>query len=261
MRRLLPSLQGSWRPCALVAGSLLVSLQAASTQKQAAHTVSTPAAAPRPPDAAATLAPAALVQAMTRIAAGRYRPFYRPRDGRPDLEVPEFWLDAAPVSCQSFARFVSARPDWQRSRVPRLFAEPTYLGDWRDDETPGEGTGAEPVQLVSWFAAKAYCAWQNKRLPSVVEWEHALGARDSPGRNAPPVAAPALWEWALDFNSVPVAAGGDGDAGGNSFCGAGARARDATDYTAFLRFAYRSSLKASYTLRRLGFRCANGTAP
>lgn len=261
MRRLLSSFRGWQLPCILVGCSLLVSLRAVSTPKQAARSVLPPTNATRPPQAPATLAPPALVQTMTRIAAGRYRPFYRARDGRPDLEVPAFWLDTAPVSRQSFARFVSARPDWKRSRVERLFAEPTYLGDWLDDETPGEGSGAEPVQLVSWFAAKAYCAWQNKRLPTVVEWEHALGARVSPSPDDPPSAAPALWEWALDFNSLPVADGGDGDSGANSFCGAGARARDATDYTAFLRFAYRSSLKAGYTLRRLGFRCAKGAAP
>ena len=71
----------------------------------------------------------------------------------------------------------------------------------------------------------------------------------------------ALWEWTLDFNSLPVASGSQEDGSGASlFCGAGARARDARDYTAFLRYAFRSSLKASYTLKNLGFRCAKDAA-
>ena len=41
------------------------------------------------------------------------------------------------------------------------------------------------------------------------------------------------------------------------FCGSGAQgAKDRSDFPAFMRFAYRSSLKAGYTVHNLGFRCA-----
>ena len=41
------------------------------------------------------------------------------------------------------------------------------------------------------------------------------------------------------------------------FCGSGgARAIDPSDSATFMRYAFRSSLKARYTVRNLGFRCA-----
>lgn len=64
-----------------------------------------------------------------------------------------------------------------------------------------------------------------------------------------------VWEWVLDFNDAVLAFESAGD--GNRFCGAGgARARDATDFAAFERAAFRSSLRASFAVKNLGFRCA-----
>ncbi len=41
------------------------------------------------------------------------------------------------------------------------------------------------------------------------------------------------------------------------FCGASAQdAQDVDDYPAFMRYAFRSSLKADYCIHNLGFRCA-----
>jgi formylglycine-generating enzyme required for sulfatase activity len=117
------------------------------------------------------------------------------------------------------------------------------------------------VTGVSWFAAKAYCASVGLRLPTTIEWERALSvvgrsflASTRAGADTNPAAS--LWEWTADFNSLPVA---DGGSVANLFCGAGARATDATDYSAFLRYSFRSSLKADFTLKNLGFRCAQGT--
>jgi formylglycine-generating enzyme required for sulfatase activity len=209
---------------------------------------------------AAPLASPAALQPMSRVVAGSYRPFYRARDAAPALQVAEFWLDVAPVSRASFAAFVTADPRWRRSGVEPLFAERAYLSDWVSDLDPGPDADTRPVEQVSWFAAKAYCAWQGKRLPSVAEWERANGSA-VPSTPAAP-AVPVLWEWALDFNSLPVSSGANDDATASSlFCGAGARARDARDYTTFLRYAFRSSLKANYTLKRLGLRCAKGATP
>jgi formylglycine-generating enzyme required for sulfatase activity len=42
-----------------------------------------------------------------------------------------------------------------------------------------------------------------------------------------------------------------------AFCGAASQgATDRTDYAAFMRYAFRSSLKPDYTIHNLGFRCA-----
>jgi formylglycine-generating enzyme len=196
-----------------------------------------------------------LLDAMLRVPAGLYQPFYRAQAGTPASSVPRFWLDTAPVSRQSFATFVAQQGSWRRAQIDPLYAEGAYLSDWQTDLAPGDAAGTAPVVFVSWFAARAYCAWQGKRLPSVVEWEHAASSV-SELQLVAATATPALWEWTQDFNSLPVD-GGDG-AGASLFCGAGARAKDPRDYTAFLRYAFRSSLKADYALKNLGFRCAKG---
>jgi len=55
-----------------------------------------------------------------------------------------------------------------------------------------------------------------------------------------------------------------GDARGDTgldrqlFCGGGGQnAKDRGDFPAFMRFAFRSSLRAGYTVPNLGFRCAS----
>ncbi len=54
-----------------------------------------------------------------------------------------------------------------------------------------------------------------------------------------------------------------GDARGDTgldrqlFCGSGSEgAKDTSNFPAFMRYGFRSSLKASYTIHNLGFRCA-----
>ncbi len=46
---------------------------------------------------------------------------------------------------------------------------------WNDQEF-ARGKGDHPVTDVSWYEASAYCAFRNKRLPTIYEWEKA--ARD-----------------------------------------------------------------------------------
>jgi formylglycine-generating enzyme required for sulfatase activity len=68
-----------------------------------------------------------------------------------------------------------------------------------------------------------------------------------------------VWEWVDDFNTAMVSGESRGDTGleRTLFCGAGAAgARDLTNYPAFMRAALRSSLRASYVVPNLGFRCA-----
>ena len=72
-----------------------------------------------------------------------------------------------------------------------------------------------------------------------------------------------VWEWVLDFNSTLVASDSreSGDKDTMRFCGAGALSADEkTDYPSFMRIAMRSSLRADYTTRSLGFRCARSLA-
>ena len=68
-----------------------------------------------------------------------------------------------------------------------------------------------------------------------------------------------VWEWTSDFNSALVTGDARGDTGleRQLFCGAGSLgASDLGNYAGFMRFGFRSSLRAGYTVHNLGFRCA-----
>lgn len=68
-----------------------------------------------------------------------------------------------------------------------------------------------------------------------------------------------IWEWVSDFNGV-ITEEEDKNMGtgiNSFFCAAGSlNTVNKEDYASFMRYAFRESLKASYTVGSLGFRCA-----
>lgn len=229
---------------------------------------------------------------MAELPAGTYRPLYGQRAEAP-TRVGAFLLDRDPVTRGEFLAFVRDHPQWRRSLVKPLFADPAaYLANWRADLDPGDTNDLRrPATGVSWFAAKAYCAAQGKRLPALAEWEYAAAAstterdaardprfvqhlvslysnrpRPLPAVGGGPANAygvrglhESAWEWVADFNSVLVSDDSRGVGGRDHglFCASAAiGAYDPSNYAAFLRHAVRAGLTGRTSLETLGFRCA-----
>jgi hypothetical protein len=94
--------------------------------------------------------------------------------------VKTFEIGRYPVTVAEFRRFVEDG-GYQQERWWEVgrFGERSALDQWVEQtEHPNW-----PVTGVSWYAAKAYCAWAGVRLPSEAEW--AWAARGKEGREYP----------------------------------------------------------------------------
>lgn len=224
---------------------------------------------------------------MVKIPAGSYEKFLVDDDSK-TVAIKPFLLDTRAVTNQEFLEFVKANPKWVRSKVSKLYADGSYLKHWKSDLTFAGEIKNSPVTNISWYAANAYSKWKGKRLPTMAEWEYVASGRivnekqpvdkvilswySKPTPKVLPSVYSAyqnvykvhdmhglIWEWVSDFNSVVM----EGDSRSNSainrelFCASGSySAADKTNYAAFMRFAFRGSLKAKYAVNNLGFRCA-----
>ena len=225
---------------------------------------------------------------MVKIKGGEFVPLYGTLE---EVKIGDFYMDVYPVTNAQFLEFVKKNPRWKKSEVKKLFADDNYLREWIDGETLSVNLKPNsPVTNVSWYAAKNYCECQGKRLPTVDEWEYVamanktkpdareeasynkfiLGWYETPNTFNKEIGSTfknywgvydlhgLVWEWTLDFNSVMVSGESRKDSTGdnNLFCGAAAvGATDLMNYAAFMRYAFRGSVKANYSIKNLGFRC------
>ena len=230
---------------------------------------------------------------FVHIPAGEFRSVIPEAEGDNLIAVADFLVQEAPVTNAEFLQFVLHNPQWQRGKTVSLFADDQYLATWPGPISLGSELGPQqPVTQVSWFAANAYCEWQDARLPSWYEWEYIAAANDSMAdaraspewrqdilswysraggdrmrdvQSGPPNyyhvfdTHGLVWEWVDDFNAFMVT-GDNREQGGADqlqFCGAGAiTMEEKENYAVLMRVAMLSALEAKYTTRNLGFRCA-----
>ncbi len=212
------------------------------------------------------------------------------------MKIEAFEAQVFPVTNKEYLEFLKSHPEWRKSKVKSLFADSRYLTQFQSDlKLRSEVKNDAPVTNVSWFAAQAYCEDNNMRLPTIAEWEYMAAASESkadaskdsaflgkilewysqPGETATLSKIGGrtknlyglhdlhglIWEWAYDFNSSLVTGEGrtDGSLNRELFCGSGAMSGgNKENYAAFMRFAFRSSLKGASTTWNLGFRCVRG---
>ena len=226
---------------------------------------------------------------MVLVKGGSYVPLYGKK--QEEVIVNDLYMDVHPVTNAEFLDFVKKNEKWQKSKVKKLFADGNYLVKWQNDTLLNvDAKPNSPVTNVSWYAANAYCDCQGKRLATVDEWEYAAMADETipdarklesynqiildwyekPKTYQKEVGTTfknyygvydlhgLVWEWTSDFNSVLITGESRGDSAENNnlFCGSGSlNATDLMNYAAFIRYAFRGSVKANYSVQNLGFRC------
>jgi iron(II)-dependent oxidoreductase len=103
------------------------------------------------------------------------------------MHVKSFWIDKYPVTNAQFKKFMDATHYHPQDDL-------NFLRDWKNGAYP-EGWANKPVTWVSQEDARAYAAWEGKRLPHEWEWQYASQGKDQ-----------RLYPWgnALDATAVPV---------------------------------------------------------
>jgi formylglycine-generating enzyme required for sulfatase activity len=225
---------------------------------------------------------------MVEIKGGIYKIFFKEKDQEGLVTMSPFFIDKYPVTQKDYLEFVRRNPLWKKSATPKVFATENYLQNWLGDLEIPAGQEKHPVVFISWFAAKKYCEFYDKRLLTVNEWEYAADAANPlntekilawygrPNSTIGNVGNSTVnkfglhdmhglvWEWVDDYASVIIKGDSrsDNSRDRNLFCGSGSLGATSTEeYTTFMRFAFRSSLKGNYVTENLGFRCGRDKNP
>ncbi|MDE1893837.1 MAG: formylglycine-generating enzyme family protein [Xanthomonadaceae bacterium] len=237
-------------------------------------------------------APAAFAADYVTIPAGRFVSALAIDGHASRIAIASFAMRVEPVTEADYLAFVTAHPRWRQGQVSPLLAGPQYLVAWQGPLTPGPAVQPrQPVTGISWFAARAFCAGEQARLPTWYEWEYVAAAdatrrdaRGDPLRNQALLSSilassgerpgaigrhranvygvrdtnRLLWEWTGDYAAMFPNA--DARVAGNSatlaLCGGSALAfADKNEYALMMRVAALTALKPVDVAPRVGFRC------
>jgi formylglycine-generating enzyme required for sulfatase activity len=121
-----------------------------------------------------------------------------------------FWIDRTEVTNAQFAAFLNDQGNQVEEGIAWLEPGAGHRGVvyGQIEEADGvfrarQGYEDYPLVEVSWYGARAYCAWAGGRLPTEAEWEYA--ARGPEGR---------VYPWGDEFDGSLVNYDGTGYHGG-----------------------------------------------
>ncbi len=112
-------------------------------------------------------------------------------DERPEHKVfvDAFFMDETEATNQDYAAFLNSVADPKdRKKFFKAQKFSTIISDGRR-YWPVAGAEEYPANSVTWFGAKAYCEWKEKRMPTEAEWEKAARGPEGlifPWGNEPP---------------------------------------------------------------------------
>ena len=92
--------------------------------------------------------------------------------------VEAFQMDETPVTNKEYLDFVIRNLSWRKSNISPSLADDKYLSHWQTDYSFKASEREKAVKFVSWFAARAYCRYMGKSLPTIEQWEYVALASE-----------------------------------------------------------------------------------